>query len=97
MFSKDRLTDTLCAGYFSMLGVLSSDPKGLNMMERWRMFNMMYHIAELKQRPDLVKLLLTNFDYSLHGHPRVLLSKALTAGTKDIRIHATMSRGRSSS
>lgn len=25
----------------------------------------------------------------LQGHPRVLLSKALTAGTKDIRIHAT--------
>lgn len=50
---------------------------------------MMYHIVDLKQRPDLIKLLLSNFDYSLQGHPRVLLSKALTAGTKDIRIHAT--------
>ncbi|KOS21189.1 Protein ste16 [Escovopsis weberi] len=89
MFSKDRLVDTLCAGYFSMLGVLSGDLKGLNMMERWRMFNMMYHIAELKQRPDLVKLLLSTFDYNLQGHPRVFLSKALTAGSKDIRIHAT--------
>lgn len=59
------------------------------MMERWRMFNMMYHIIDLKQRPDLIKLLLSNFDYSLNGHQRVLLSKALTAGTKDIRIHAT--------
>jgi len=74
-----------------MLGVLSGEPKGLQMMERWRMFNMMYHIIDLKQRPDLIKLLLTNFDYSLQGHPRVLLSKALTAGTKDIRIHATNS------
>ncbi|KAG6007181.1 hypothetical protein E4U21_006284 [Claviceps maximensis] len=89
MFSKDRLTDTLCGGYFPMLGVLSSEPKGLLLLERWRMFNMMYHIADFKQRPDLIKLLLSNFDYSLHGHPRVLLSKALTAGTKDIRIHAT--------
>lgn len=50
---------------------------------------MMYHIIDLKQRPDLIKLLLSNFDYSLHGHPRVLLSKALTAGCKDVRIHAT--------
>ena len=53
------------------------------------MFNMMYHIVDLKQRPDLIRLLLSNFDYSLQGHPRVLLSKALTAGDKDIRIHAT--------
>ena len=89
MFSKDRLTDTLCGGYFPMLGVLSGDAKGIQMMERWRIFNMMYRIVDLKQRPDLIKLMLSNFDYSLHGHPRVLLSKALTAGTKDIRINAT--------
>ncbi len=89
MFARDRLTDTLCGGYLPFIGVLSSDPRGLQMMERWRMFNMMYHIVDLKQRPDLIKLLLSNFDYTLNGHQRVLLSKALTAGTKDIRIHAT--------
>ncbi|KAI1757771.1 Rapamycin-insensitive companion of mTOR, N-term-domain-containing protein [Xylaria castorea] len=89
MFSRDRLTDTLCGGYFPMLGVLSSDPKGVTMLERCRVFNMMYHIIDFKQRPDLIKLILANLDYSLQGHPRVLLSKALTAGTKDIRIHAT--------
>ncbi|KAH6627593.1 Rapamycin-insensitive companion of mTOR, N-term-domain-containing protein [Chaetomium tenue] len=89
MFSKDRLADTLCGGYFPMLGVLTADVKGLQMMDRWRIFNMMYRILDLKQRPDLIKLMLSNFDYSLQGHPRVLLSKALTAGTKDIRIYAT--------
>ncbi|RWA10306.1 hypothetical protein EKO27_g4809 [Xylaria grammica] len=89
MFSRDRLTDTLCGGYFPMLGVLSSDPKGVQMLERWRIFNMMYHIIDFKQRPDLIKMILANLDYSLQGHPRVLLSKALTAGTKDMRIHAT--------
>lgn len=72
-----------------MLGVLSGDPRGLMLLDRWRMFNMMYHIIDLKQRPDLIKLLLSSFDYSIPGHPRVLLSKAMTAGTKDIRIHAT--------
>ncbi|KAK1835126.1 Rapamycin-insensitive companion of mTOR, N-term-domain-containing protein [Podospora conica] len=89
MFSKDRLTDTLCGGYFPMLGVLTGDARGLQMMDRWRIFNMMYRIVDLKQRPDLIKLMLSNFDYSLQGHPRVILSKALTAGTKDIRINAT--------
>lgn len=89
MFSKDRLIDTLCGGYFAMVGVLSGDPKGLALLDRWRMFNMMYHIVDLKQRPDLIKLILANLDYSINGHPRVLLSKALTGGTMDIRIHAT--------
>jgi hypothetical protein len=89
MFHPGRLTETLCHGYFAMLGVLSSDPKGLQMLDRWRMINMIYHIFDLKQRPDLVRLLLSNFEYTLHGHPRVLLSKALTAGTKEIRIYAT--------
>jgi rapamycin-insensitive companion of mTOR len=89
MFSKERLQDSLCSGYFAMLGTMSGDVKGLQMLDRWRMINMMYHIIDLKQRPDLIKLLLTNFDYSLQGHPRVLLSKALTAGSKEIRIHAT--------
>ncbi|KAK3692410.1 Rapamycin-insensitive companion of mTOR, N-term-domain-containing protein [Podospora appendiculata] len=91
MFSKDRLTDTLCGGYFPMLGVLSGDVKGMQMLDRWRIFNMMYRIVDLKQRPDLIKLMLANFDYGLQGHPRVLLSKALTAGTKEIRIDATNS------
>ncbi|PQE16722.1 cytosolic regulator pianissimo protein [Rutstroemia sp. NJR-2017a BBW] len=89
LFSKERLSETLASGYFAMIGILSGDPKGLQMLDRWRMINMMYHIIDLKQRPDLIKLLLSNFDYNLHGHPRVLLSKALTAGSKEIRIHAT--------
>jgi hypothetical protein len=89
MFAKERLSDTCCSGYLSMLGVLSGDQKGLQLLDRWRMINMMYHIIDLKQRPDLIKLLLSNFDYSLMGHPRVLLSKALTAGSKEIRTHAT--------
>ena len=89
MFSKERLQETLCGGYFALLGTLSGDPKGLQMLDRWRMINMMYHIIDLKQRPDLIRLLLSNFDYSLQGHPRVLLSKALTAGSKEIRIFAT--------
>lgn len=72
-----------------MIGVLSSEMKGLEMLSRWRMFNMMYHILEHNQRPDLVKLLLSSFDYSLLGHPRVLLQKALIGSTKEIRIYST--------
>ncbi|ROT42079.1 hypothetical protein SODALDRAFT_267304 [Sodiomyces alkalinus F11] len=89
IFAPGRLQTTLSAGYFPMLGILSSDPKGQELLQRWRMFNMMYHIISHKQRPDLIKLLLTNFDYSVPGHTRVLIEQALTAGTRDIRIMGT--------
>jgi hypothetical protein len=89
VFSRRSMTDTISWGYFSMLGTLSSEPTGLQMMERWHMHNMFYHIVELKDRNDLVLTLLGNMDYKLEGHLRIILSKALTTGTKDIRIFAT--------
>ncbi|KAH0564991.1 hypothetical protein GP486_001623 [Trichoglossum hirsutum] len=89
LFSASRLAETLCGGYFEILGTLSSDLKGLAMMERWRIFNMFYHIVELKDRDDLLQAILGNMDYTFDGHLRVLLSKALTACSKSIRIFAT--------
>jgi rapamycin-insensitive companion of mTOR len=65
LFSANRLAETLCGGYFEILGTLSSDPKGLAMMERWRIFNMFYHIVELKDRDDLLQAILGNMDYTL--------------------------------
>ncbi|KAH0542832.1 hypothetical protein FGG08_002786 [Glutinoglossum americanum] len=89
LFSANRLSETLCGGYFEILGTLSSDLKGLAMMERWRIFNMFYHIVELKDRDDLLQAILDNMDYTFDGHLRVLLSRALTACSKSIRIFAT--------
>lgn len=89
LFSPERLADTLVGGYFAILGVMCSDSKGLQMMERWRIINMFYHIVELRDRDDLIKALLSNLDYQLDSHPRVILSKAMISGSKDIRIIAT--------
>lgn len=89
LFSTSRLADTLSSGYFAMLGTLSSDPKGLQMMERWRMFNMFYHISDLPDRPDLMELFVLNMDFTLEGHPRIILGKVLTAGPKTARLFAT--------
>ena len=89
VFSANRVSETLSGGYFAILGVLSGDPRGLNMIERWRMINMFYHIMDLEGRDDLVQALLGNMDFSLDSHLRVMLSKALTACPKGIRIYAT--------
>ena len=89
LFSSYRVSETLTGGYFAILGALSSDPKGLQMIERWRMINMFYRIMELDGRNDLIRALLSNMDFSLDSHLRVMLSKALTACPKSIRIFAT--------
>ncbi|KAL1953204.1 hypothetical protein VTO42DRAFT_3410 [Malbranchea cinnamomea] len=89
VFSQQRVADTLCGGYFALLGTLSREPHGLQMMERWHMPNMFYHIVELKDRNDLIMTLLGNMDYTLESHLRIILSKALTTGSKEIRIFAT--------
>jgi rapamycin-insensitive companion of mTOR len=89
LFSRNQMAETLSGGYFALLGTLSGDPNGLQMMERWHMHNMLYHILELKDRNDLIQTLLGNMDFSLESHLRVMLSKALTTGSRDIRIFAT--------
>lgn len=89
LFSPERLADTLVGGYFAILGVLCSDQKGLQMLERWKIINMFYHIVELKGRDDLIMALLSNLDYTLDSHPRIILSKAMISGSRDVRIAAT--------
>ncbi|KAI9828974.1 MAG: hypothetical protein M1819_006473 [Sarea resinae] len=89
LFSPSRLLETMSGGYFALLGTLSSDPKGLQMMERWHIINMFYHIIELPDRDDLIRTLLINMDFTLDSHLRVILSKALTTCSKEIRNYST--------
>ena len=89
LFSPERLSETLVGGYFTMLGAMCADQNGMHILLRWKIINMFYHIVELKDRDDLVRTLLTNLDYTLDSHPRIILSKAMTAGSKSMRITAT--------
>jgi hypothetical protein len=89
MFSPDRLTDRLVGGYFAMLGTMCGDVRGLQILERWKIINMFYHIVDVKHRDDLIRCLLTNLDYTLDSHPRIILSKAMIATSKPMRILAT--------
>ena len=65
LFSAERMAETLSGGYFAFLGVMCSEPRGLQICERWKFFNMFYHFVELKDRDDLIRALLTQLDYSL--------------------------------
>ncbi|KIV89971.1 hypothetical protein PV10_07322 [Exophiala mesophila] len=89
LFDHLQMAETLSGGYFAMLGALSHSNDGVRLMEQWHMMDMFYHLIELRQRPDLVKALLGNMDFTLDSHLRVILSKALTSSTKEIRLFST--------
>ncbi|KAF1842446.1 uncharacterized protein K460DRAFT_370407 [Cucurbitaria berberidis CBS 394.84] len=89
IFQADRMNETLTGGYFALLGALTKDPKGIQILERWRVINMFYHIVELNDRDDLIRTLLSNMDYTLDGHLRIIISKAMTSCSKEVRIFAT--------
>ncbi|KAF2645104.1 hypothetical protein P280DRAFT_466340 [Massarina eburnea CBS 473.64] len=89
MFQVDRMNETLTGSYFALLGTLTKDSKGIQILERWRVLNMFYHIIELNDRDDLIRVLLSNMDYSLDGHLRIIISKAMTSCSKEVRIFST--------
>lgn len=89
IFSKQRMTETLTYGYFDMLGTLSKHPEGIELMEKSKIFTAFYHLSELRNREDLITAVITNLDYSIDGHPRVVLSKALTCSDIPVRVFAT--------
>lgn len=89
IFQVDRMNETLSGGYFALLGAFTKDSRGVQILERWRVINMFYHIVELIDRDDLIKTLLSNMDYTLDGHIRIIISKAMTSCSKEIRIFAT--------
>ncbi|KAH7923835.1 hypothetical protein BV22DRAFT_1035895 [Leucogyrophana mollusca] len=89
IFSKTRLAQTLTYGYFEMLGTLSKYPEGIELMEKSKIFTAFYHLSELRNREDLITSVITNLDYSIDGHPRIVLSKALTSTDVHIRLFAT--------
>ncbi|KAA1078672.1 hypothetical protein PGTUg99_011011 [Puccinia graminis f. sp. tritici] len=89
LFSQSRVEDTLTHGYFEMLGVLSKYPEGIRLMEKFKIFTSFYALCEMRTRDDLVKQVIENVDYSINGHCRLVLSKALTSSYKHVRLFAT--------
>jgi hypothetical protein len=93
IFSKERMESTLTCGYFALLGTFSKYKEGVRILEKFKIFSCFYQISELKNRTDLKVAMITNLDYTLDGHPRVLLSKIMTSGYNPIRLFATQHLG----
>ncbi|KAJ3087070.1 hypothetical protein HK102_011873 [Quaeritorhiza haematococci] len=89
IFSKERMEKTLTGEYFTLLGTLCRYHDGLRLLERFKIFNLYYHLTELRNRDELIKFIVTTMDYNLEGHPRIILSKILTSGNKHMRLFTT--------
>lgn len=89
LFSRKRMQETLTSGYFEMIGVLTQTAEGIRLLERFKIFTPLYHLSELRSRDDVVKAVIENVDYSIDGHSRIILAKALTSSYRDVRLFAT--------
>lgn len=89
LLSRKRMTETLASGYFEMIGVLTQSTEGIKLLERCRIFTPLYHLSELRSRDDIVKAVIENVDYTIDGHSRIVLAKALTSSYRDVRLFAT--------
>ncbi|KAG0211914.1 hypothetical protein BGX28_007196 [Mortierella sp. GBA30] len=93
IFSREKMETTMTSGYFEMLGTLCKSKSGSKLLEKFKIFNLYYRLSELRSRDDIVKKIITSMDYSMDGHPRVILSKVMTSGYKHIRLFATQHLG----
>ena len=89
LLSRKRMDETLTSGYFEMVGVLTQTPEGIGLLERFKIFTPLYHLSALRSRDDIVKAVIENVDYSIDGHARIILAKALTSSYRDVRLFAT--------
>ncbi|CDU24676.1 related to protein ste16 [Sporisorium scitamineum] len=89
LLSRKRMDETLASGYFEMIGILTQTAEGIRLLERFKIFTPLYHLSALRSRDDIVKAVIENVDYSIDGHSRIILAKALTSSYRDVRLFAT--------
>eukprot|EP01114_Cavostelium_apophysatum_P016624 TRINITY_DN4775_c0_g1_i1.p1 TRINITY_DN4775_c0_g1~~TRINITY_DN4775_c0_g1_i1.p1 ORF type:complete len:1113 (-),score=304.93 TRINITY_DN4775_c0_g1_i1:63-3401(-) len=90
LLSPEKVLKTMAREYFTMLGTLSSTPRGLEVLMKFGVFKPLIELSELQGRDDLCHLIMTSLDYNTDkGDARVILAKALTSASKVVRYLAT--------
>ncbi|KAJ3208873.1 hypothetical protein HDU67_006498 [Dinochytrium kinnereticum] len=89
IFSKSRIELTLTGEYFAILACFTRHHEGIRLLEKFRIFNILYHLTELRSRDDLIKTFVRALDFSGEGHERIILTKLMTSSYKHIRLFTT--------
>lgn len=96
---KNRMGGSLAWGYFWMLMTACRTKEGLRLLEKSNVFDILFRLAELSDRSDIHREILTSMDYSKYylvtnssdGFPRTILSKMLSVESTVVSL-VTVSR-----
>jgi rapamycin-insensitive companion of mTOR len=89
IFSKERMESTLSREYFTFLGALQQTQVTRYVLRECALWTTYYALIELRGRDDIAKRILMTGNYYRDGHMRVILSKLLVAGYKEMRLFTT--------
>jgi len=89
LLSPENILKTMAREYFTMLGTLSSSPRGLEALSKFKIFKELIELAEVPGRDDLCNLIMSSLDYNTQGDARIILGKALVSPSKVVRYLAT--------
>ncbi|KYR02655.1 cytosolic regulator of adenylyl cyclase [Tieghemostelium lacteum] len=89
LLNPERVLKTMSREYFTMLGTLSSNLLGLEILARNNIFDYIKPLSELPGRDDLSHLIMTSLDYNVNGASRTILQKILTSSSRVVRYLAT--------
>jgi hypothetical protein len=89
LFNEKKLKTTLTSEYFNFIGVMTKTMEGNRILEKNLIWTEIYKVINLKNRDDLLKIIIQSLDYNLDYHPRVVLITIMTSGSRAIRLFAT--------
>jgi hypothetical protein len=90
VFSKEKMETSMAREYFTLLGRLQDNADTRALLKECGIWTTYYALIELRGRDDIVKRILNTGLYNRDGHMRVIFSKLLVAGYKEMRLFTTL-------
>ncbi|KAL6058320.1 Cytosolic regulator of adenylyl cyclase [Balamuthia mandrillaris] len=89
LLTPERVLKSMSREYFTMLGTLSSNSPGVQLIKDTTILKNIGKMVEMQGREDLSFLILMSLDYNMSEGARVLLQKSLSSNSKVVRYLAT--------
>jgi hypothetical protein len=89
IFSKEKMESSMTREYFTLLGRLQESAESRVVLKESGIWTTYYALIELRGRDDIVKKILSCGMYHKDGHMRIIFSKLLIAGYKEMRFFTT--------
>lgn len=65
IFSERNFARTISSGYIEMIGTMTKHPEGRAMLEKAKIFTLLYRITDLKGREDMITACVEHLDYEV--------------------------------